>query len=162
MMRRRFRTGTAALAFLSMTEQALAGGFCANPLESTALKIAALQQELMVAALSCKETESYNRFVIAYREDLQRSDAVLEAYFMRGNPHGGTAAYNAYKTRLANDASLRSLHGIDAYCTDAHAVFDTALARHDRPLAGLVSDQPAVVAVSGTGCADGDRFARKQ
>lgn len=159
MVRTHFRTGAAGLAFLFLTGQTWAGGYCANPEESTALKIAALQQQLMVAALSCNETALYNRFVIAYRANLQRSDAVLQGYFQRGDPHGGMAAYHAYKTKLANTASLRSLHDIVSYCADAHAVFDTALARYDRPLAALVSDQPAVIAAGDTECTSGKQVA---
>lgn len=162
MMQRIFKIGTLALALLSLTGQAWAEGFCANPEERTALKVAALQQELMVAALSCSETRSYNRFVLAYRGDLQRSDAALQTYFLRRDPQRGMADYNAYKTRLANDASLRSLHDIDGYCMDARAAFDTALARRDRPLASLVSEQPAIVSVSDTECTDGTRFARRR
>lgn len=162
MVRTHLRTGAAALAFLSMTGHVWAGGYCATPEESASLKIAALQQQLMVAALSCRQTELYNRFVIAYRADLQRSDAMLQGYFQHGDPHGGMAAYHAYKTKLANTASLRSLHGIEAYCADAHAVFDMALARRDWPLAGLVSDRPAAIAVSVTECTSSKRVAGGQ
>lgn len=161
-VRQQFITGAAALAFFFLTGQAWAGGYCASPEEKAALKIAALQQQLMVAALSCSETGFYNRFVIAYRTDLQRSDTVLQGYFLHSDPHGGIAAYHAYKTKLANTASLRSLRDIETYCTDAHAVFDTALARYDQPLTALVSDQPAAIAVRDTECTNSRRVAGGQ
>ena len=160
--RKRFKIGASALAFLFLTGQAWAGGYCASPEESAALKIAALQQQLMVAALSCSETGSYNRFVIAYRTDLQRSDAVLQGYFLHSDPHGGVAAYHAYKTRLANKASLRSLHDIVSYCADARAVFNAALARYGQPLAALVSGQPAAIAIRDTECTNSRRVAGRQ
>jgi hypothetical protein len=37
------------------------------------------------------------------------------------------AAYHAYKIGLANDFSLSSLHGMQAYCSAANTAFDTAL-----------------------------------
>lgn len=155
-----FKIGSIVLALLFLPGQAWAESFCANPEEETALKVAALQEELMVAALSCSETRSYNRFVLAYRGELQRSDAVLKTYFLRRDPESGETAYNAYKTKLANDASLRSLHDLDGYCVDARTAFDDALARRDQPLGSLVSDRQSVVSVSDEECTDGRRYAR--
>ena len=37
----------------------------------------------MVAGLTCQASDAYNRFVIAYRPELQKSDADLKAYFVR-------------------------------------------------------------------------------
>lgn len=116
----------------------------------------------MVAALSCSETRSYNRFVLSYRGELQRSDAVLRTYFTRRNSRSGETAYNAYKTKLANDASLRSLHDLDGYCMDARGAFDDALTNRNLPLASLVSDHPAIVSVSDVECTDSGRFARRR
>lgn len=129
----------AAFAFFALSADAAASEYCAQPGEAAALKTAAIQQRLMVAALTCRQTHLYNRFVIAYRRDLRRSDATLQHYFVRH--HGrraGTRAYHAYKTKLANAASLESLHDIRAYCGDARAVFHTALDSR-RSLAQLVA-----------------------
>src|SRR5215813_2220562 len=94
--------GTAtALALFGMVGQALAAGACARPDEALALKTASMQQELMVAALYCNDVGLYNRFVVSYQRELQNSDAALLTYFQRG--HGGSSAYHAYKTALAND-----------------------------------------------------------
>lgn len=138
--RRALRMCAATFALLGMTTSVWARESCAQPRDVVALKTAAMQQELMVAALSCHETHLYNRFVTGYQTDLQRSDAVLRGYFTH---HGGIAAYHAYKTRLANAASLRSLHDIEGYCSSARATFHDALDEDGVTLANLVADRPA-------------------
>ena len=133
--------GTATvLALCGMMGQALAAGVCARPDEALALKTAAMQQELMVAALYCNDVGLYNRFVVSYQRDLQNSDAALLAFFQHG--HGGASAYHAYKTALANDFSLSGLHGMGAYCGAANVAFDAALNPSTAPtLAAFVSAQ---------------------
>lgn len=117
--------GFVALATLAGTSgNAWAGAACLKARDAHALQTAAMQQRLMVAALTCHEAPLYNRFVIAYRRELRRSDADLQRYFRH---HGGMAGYHAYKTKLANTASLESLHGIRHYCADAETVFHRAL-----------------------------------
>jgi len=58
---------------------------CARPADMNALRTAAMQQRLMVAALSCGESQSYNQFVRSYQPELQASDKNLQAYFRRVN-----------------------------------------------------------------------------
>lgn len=125
----------ALLTLTGMTGNAWARSACLKPRAAHALQTAAVQQKLMVAALTCKQTSQYNRFVITYRTELRRSDAQLKRYFRH---HGGEAGYHAYKTRLANAASLESLHGIRRYCTNASMVFHTALDNGKTSLTALV------------------------
>jgi len=133
------KTMGSVLALLAMSGQCLAAS-CARPTEALALKTAAMQQELMVAALYCNDVGPYNRFVISYQHELQQSDSALMNFFVRG--HGGSTAYHAYKTGLANDFSLSGLHGMQAFCAAANAAFDAALgpaAQHS--LAMFISSQ---------------------
>jgi len=105
-----------------------------------ALKTAAMQQELMVAALYCNDVGLYNRFVVSYQHELQDSDAALLSYFQHG--HGGSSAYHSYKTGLANDSSLSGLHDMQAYCSAANSAFDAALNPDgQRSLASFISTQ---------------------
>ena len=120
------KTCATALALVSMTAPVLAGA-CARPNESMAMRAAAIQQELMVAALYCHEVGRYNKFVLAYRKELQDSDATMKMYFHRANAVTGEADYHAFKTRLANGFSLTSLHGMERYCQNSGEVFDSAL-----------------------------------
>ena len=107
---------TIALCALSVTlaDPALAAG-CANPAEAAALKTAVMQQELMVAALQCHESGAYNRFVIAYRPELQDSDAALKAFFVRRGGEHGEAGYDTFKTKTANLSALEQARDTRAF-----------------------------------------------
>jgi hypothetical protein len=105
---------------------AVASG-CARPADMNALKTAAMQQKLMVAALSCGESQSYNAFVRAYQKELQASDKALQNYFRRVNAKTGTQDYHAHKTRLANANSMAVINDMTGYCSGAKASFEHAL-----------------------------------
>jgi hypothetical protein len=111
---------SAVLTLLVAGAPALAGAACIGGEDLHALQAAALQQRLMVAALSCRDTAAYNRFVLGHRGELQKSDAALMAYFKRLT--GGVAAYHTYKTHLANQASLDSSRS-DDFCGRADVLF---------------------------------------
>jgi len=125
------KTTSATIALLSLTialaDPALAAG-CANPAEAAALKTAVMQQELMVAALQCHEAAAYNHFVIAYRPELQESDATLKAFFVRRGGEHGEAGYDSFKTKAANLSALEQARDARAFCADAHSLFQAALA----------------------------------
>ena len=130
-MRKIVKTCAAALMLTCMggnvyAAAATASG-CARPADMNALKTAAMQQRLMVAALSCGETQSYNQFVRSYQTELQNSDKNLQAYFRRVNGKTGTADYHAYKTRLANSSSMAVINDNVSYCANAKASFEQAL-----------------------------------
>jgi hypothetical protein len=124
------KTTSATIALLALgvtlADPAVAAG-CASPAEAAALKTAVMQQELMVAALQCHEAGAYNRFVIAYRPELQDSDAVLKAFFVRRGGEHGEAGYDTFKTKAANLSALEQARDTRAFCTDAHALFQAAL-----------------------------------
>jgi hypothetical protein len=87
-----------------------------------------MQQELMVAALQCHEAAAYNRFVIAYRPELQDSDAALKAFFVRRGGEHGEAGYDTFKTKAANLAALEQARDANAFCADAHSLFQSVMA----------------------------------
>jgi hypothetical protein len=118
---------SATIALLALSNPALAAG-CASPTEAVALKTAVLQQELMVAALQCRESAAYNRFVNTYRPELQSSDASLKAFFVRRGGEHGEAGYDAFKTKAANLSALEQARDAGAFCADAHALVQAALA----------------------------------
>jgi hypothetical protein len=118
---------------------------CVRPDEMNALKAAAIQQKLMVAALSCDAAQLYNKFVVAYRKDLQASDHALQNFFRRLNGKTGTADYHAYKTRLANASSMQSIGNMPEYCASAKSAFDSALNTTKISLRDFISGQDAVV-----------------
>jgi hypothetical protein len=112
---------------LALANPALAAD-CASPLEAAALETAVMQQELMVAALQCREASAYNRFVATYRPELQASDAALKAFFVRRGGEHGEAGYDTFKTKAANISALEQARNTNAFCADAHALFSAALA----------------------------------
>lgn len=117
---------------------------CTTPVEWAALRSAAVQQELMVAGLTCQAINSYNRFVIAYRAELQASDADLKAYFIKRNGARGEAAYDTFKTKLANLSSLSEISNTSGFCAATRAAFDMA---GRRSLAEFVADQRLMIAL---------------
>jgi hypothetical protein len=137
----KIKTVAVAVAALFTVEGAMAGERCASPRDYTSLKLAALQQELMVAALTCHETQSYNRFVLGYRPQLQRSDKAMLAFFKkRDGARAGDAHYNAYKTKLANDAMLQENADSDGFCDAARSAFQAAF-EHRGSLNNWVASQ---------------------
>lgn len=160
-MKKWLKAGAAGIAMLSMSESAFAGEACIRHEDMTALKAAAVQQQLMVAALSCRATSLYNRFVLSYRRELQASDDALKAYFVRST--GSEDAYNAFKTRLANASSLSSIGDSRFYCEAAYRSFEDALVTDRRSLEDFVRRQPVSLDLPYSECGDNPRlFARNE
>lgn len=144
-MRRSLRTCAAALALTGMAGQAWAASSCANQNDMTAIRAAAVQQRLMVAALTCNAIQLYNQFVTSYQKELQASDRSLQNFFRRINGASGTADYHAFKTKLANSSSMQSIGDVQAYCDSAKATFDTALGAAKTTLSAFLSGQTTQV-----------------
>jgi hypothetical protein len=143
----KIRAGTAALASVLMAGSACAAPKCARPDEITAIQTAAIQQELMVAALTCNEIDHFNAFQTGFNKELRRSDATLEHMFRRlFGSRQGEAQYHAFKTRLANDSSMRSIRDNADYCQQARQVFAAALAPDKPTLANFVATIPVTEA----------------
>ena len=122
------------------TSGAAAAPRCATSREVTAIQAAAIQQQLMVAALTCNDVSSFNSFQTTYGNELRHSDAELLHMFHRlYGGRRGEAEYHSFKTRLANDSSIRSIHDNAGYCRDAGMVFDAALIADKPTLASFVS-----------------------
>jgi hypothetical protein len=107
---------------------------CALGADAQAIRVAALQQRLMVAAYMCDEAASYNAFVLAYRGDLQTSDFALQAFFNRLHGLTGNRAYDTFKTQLANNSMLESSGNLAGYCTRSGETFAEAMSVPDKSL----------------------------
>ena len=112
---------------------------CATPSEVTAIAATAIQQQLMVAALTCNRVDSFNSFQTNYSQELRASDKALMRMFLRLYAGRGEAEYHAFKTRLANNSEMRSIHGNRDYCSSADLVFAAALAAAKPSLSDFVS-----------------------
>lgn len=139
-MGRKTAAGLISLAVLAIGTQGQAAQRCAKTEEVTAIQAAAIQQELMVAALTCNEVTNFNTFQTSFGPELRAYDATLERMFKRlyGGGHG-EAEYHAFKTRLANHSSMRSITDNPSYCQEARDVFAAALIPDKPTLAGFVS-----------------------
>jgi hypothetical protein len=143
---RRLKTAIAVFLSLSLSGAAVqAASLCTTPREMAALRAAAIQQQLMVAGLTCQADQDYNRFVLAYRPELQRSDADLKDYFVRRQGRrAGEAAYDSFKTKLANLSSFSEVTNVSTYCANARAAFDQA---GRESLDRFVASQPLLIAL---------------
>jgi hypothetical protein len=139
----KIRAGAIVLTAGLMASTAIAAPKCAKPVEVSAIQTAAIQQELMVAALTCNEIDHFNAFQTGFNKELRESDATLEHMFKRLFGGGrGEAQYHAFKTRLANDSSMRSIHDNVDYCQQARQVFAAALIPNKPALADFVATVP--------------------
>jgi hypothetical protein len=136
-----WRLGTCLVASVALITPgaALAARKCARPKEVTAIQAAAVQQQLMVAALTCHDIASFNAFQTGYARQLRRSDWRLRQMFRRLFRGRGMEHYHAFKTRLANNASMRSIQDNAGYCQQAGLAFAAALAPGKLSLADFVS-----------------------
>jgi hypothetical protein len=115
---------------------------CVSRSDAMALKTAAVQQQLMVAAFMCHDASAYNRFVRGYQTDLQDSDASLKSYFVHRSGRRGEAAYDTYKTKVANLSALSQAKNNGAFCGAAERLF--AQAQESRvSLRSFVEDAPS-------------------
>lgn len=139
----RLAAATVAVATLAAGTAWAADKQCAKHEEMTAMQTAAVQQELMVAALTCNAVTLYNSFVTGYQKELQDSDHTLQKLFqrLRGGKKG-TEDYHAYKTKLANGSSMKSISNITQFCANAQAAFSTALGPAKSSLSSFVTGQP--------------------
>lgn len=132
--------GIALVAMVATSTAAMAAPKCALPAEVTAIQAAAVQQQLMVAALTCNEVTNFNAFQTGFSTELRSSDRRLQSMFRRlFGAQKGAAEYHAFKTRLANDSSIRSIHDNASYCREAQLVFGAALSPDKPALANFVS-----------------------
>src|SRR5262245_57148528 len=131
----------------------LAADVCARAPDLVALQVAALQQQLMVAALTCDDVSLYNNFVTSYQKELQDSDAALLAFFDRFGEEDGAPAYHSFKTKMANLYSSRSAADKKRFCEGARASFGPALkAEKKGSLASFAMRQPSSVNEPYTNC----------
>lgn len=133
----------AAAGLSVMFAASVAQATCAAPHEQSALQARVLQSELMVAALSCGERARYNAFVRKYETALVDYGQDLKAFYTRTYGRHGERELGRLVTRLANDASQRSLNvSSRTFCADAVALFDQ-LSRGDAgDLQAVIADNP--------------------
>jgi hypothetical protein len=122
-------TGMVLVLVLAAAAPAWAGRpTCVSGRDEIALNARVLQTELMVAALACGEERRYNAFVTTFRGEIAAQASSLRRLFNRTYGAAGPRQLNAFVTRLANDASIRSGAGGGRYCAAARSLMAEALA----------------------------------
>ncbi len=119
-----------AAAALFATDAARAQGVPANVREQTAFDVRFLQTEFMVAALSCGRPDYqnyYNTFVTRFGAPLKRHADVLKSHFVREYGKQGANKLDSFATKLANEASLRSMQQV-TFCQDTGLVMERVTA----------------------------------
>jgi hypothetical protein len=101
---------------------------CVSDIERQALDTRVYQTELLVAGLSCGQSDEYNKFVAAHAQQLQRDGGTLISFFKRLHGGKGEVELNEFVTRLANDSSTRSQKIGYGYCYFTYDLFVEALA----------------------------------
>lgn len=130
-----------ASLLVSMASAAEAAS-CAKTSEAAALRTRMLQTELMVAALSCNQKDEYNAFVVQYRPELKQNGTTLQSYFRRSYGRRGTDELNRFTTKLANEASKRSLGDVRSFCADAAQTFSALKSLPTVRFATFVAERP--------------------
>jgi hypothetical protein len=98
---------------------------CATNEEIKALDSRALQSHLMVAALSCGQHDSYNKFMRKYKKEIASQKGTLEGYFNRRYNKDSQNQLNKFMTGLANASSQQSLAmESKEFCKSTSKVFD--------------------------------------
>lgn len=95
----------------------------------------------MVAALTCKRRQSYNSIVARFGDELATRGRSLRGIFKRLHGEKAEQRLNRFVTRLANEASMRSLRQPD-YCDGAVTLFDKTLALQPGTLTAFAARQP--------------------
>lgn len=112
---------------------------CASSSEIATLDARALQTELMVAALTCKQSKQYNAFVTARKKELASNATDLRGYFQRLHGSKSESRLNAFITSLANQVSRRSMgRPLPQYCAETAALFN-AVSDPKKPLATIAA-----------------------
>jgi hypothetical protein len=132
---------------------------CVSAEEADAFQLRALQNRLMVAALSCNQQSAYNTFVERFQPELTSAGRSMQSYYRRTG--GGDAALNRHMTELANAAGLLRAKAPDDFCGDAWTMFlllqdepmelPTIAAKHELPSVETPHACPAPVTVTVAG-----------
>ncbi len=111
-----------SLVLFSTTAQAK---LCATPELESALQARMLQTELMVAALYCGSSQQYNAFIKRYGHELVNAGDAIKAAFEREHGKGYKKPWDTWLTKLANNASLRSMDSQGKFCSQTGQIFAT-------------------------------------
>jgi hypothetical protein len=112
---------------------ALASAACFTDTEWRAVHVRVLQIDLQVAALECTNVaghsynDEYNTFIARMSDRLIAETKPFKAHFQRVFGRGAEREIDIFVTKVANDASGRSMLDM-SFCANSASLFQTALA----------------------------------
>ena len=136
---RKLMLGTVAASCLAFPASA---ANCVAHSEREAFELRVVQTELMVAALSCGESDRYNQFVTAFKGDLAGAYQGVRRAFGRIYRGRAKSELNAFNTQLANASSQRGNKNKARFCQNASYVFDNTLGKSSQDMVAFVRAQP--------------------
>lgn len=119
----RFRSILAAAGLAALATPAIAQQ-CVPATQRPSFDTYALQNYLMVMAITCERQEDYNRFVTQHRTLLGSVERDLRNHFAR---QGGARAHDLFKTNAANGNSQANLRQGNMFCANTAQAFQTVL-----------------------------------
>lgn len=117
---------------------------CVDRTARQSLEVRVLQSELMVAALTCGERQSYNAFVTTFKPFLKSQGSELRTFFVQQfGLAAGPNHLNKLVTRLANAASQNSVTvSTQDFCAQAKTRFEQVLQASPQGLIQLARANP--------------------
>ena len=134
-----FRTMMTGLLAASLATPAFAQ--CMQPTEKPGFDIRALQSQLMVLALTCSQTDEYNRFVTQNRAVLTGAYNDVQRHFRRVAGNAWQRQIDAYITNTANGHSQTGISQGSLFCSNQAQLFPQALAVTSREQLAQLSQQ---------------------
>lgn len=116
------------------------------PLSHPAVATKKLQTDLMVAALYCNEKHRYNEFVRRFEPQIAAQGNTLKQLFRQTHGNNGTSALNTAVTRMANEASERTMADPTGFCVEHGRIFDDVLVVKPQEFSSYIAtvkDRPA-------------------
>jgi hypothetical protein len=129
---------TVAVLVTVLSSRPGAAESCSRPADQMALNTRVVQTELMVGALACNNQQLYNEFVTRYRSELIKQGQSLREMYDRRHGRAGTTHMNQLVTRLANEASQRSVTHRYGFCQQSALLFAKALEQDNPKLTDLI------------------------
>jgi hypothetical protein len=128
LVRKSIRTLLAGLGAVAIVAPALAEG-CVQPAEQSAFQVRALQSQLMVAAIACKQEDDYNAFVRRFQPELGGAWNSLVKHYRRTGGRQHQRALDSYITQLANEQSQDGIRQGSRFCQNLKPLFQVAMSQ---------------------------------
>jgi len=141
------RAATATVFAIAISAINPAAAASDPPVSHPAVAAKKLQTDLMVAALYCNEKQRYNEFVRRFEPQIAAQGNTLKQLFRQTHGNAGTTAMNTAVTRMANEASERTMADPSGFCVEHGRIFDDVLVVKPQEFTAYVTsvkEQPAL------------------